>query len=138
MRTCKKCKASKLLGTFTPNKNCNPPFEHECLQCSVKRRVSWEYNNQEKRINTYLKSKYGITKKHYDYLVLIQDGLCYICHKPELDNVPNKRKKQLAVDHRHSDGRIRGLLCRRCNTGLGSFQDNVSFLERAIKYLLKQ
>jgi ribosomal protein S14 len=63
-----------------------------------------------------------------------QGGLCAICGKPET----TKRKGvtfQLAIDHCHDTGRVRGLICRRCNSGLGYFYDDPMLLQRALGYL---
>lgn len=69
---------------------------------------------------------YGMTEEDYNSLYQQQDGCCKICNQPE-DN--------LHIDHCHATGRVRGLLCRSCNTGLGKFKDDVSILGRAIEYL---
>lgn len=64
----------------------------------------------------------------YDALLLAQQGVCGICGDPP-------GNKALQVDHEHSTGQVRGLLCGRCNTGLGFFRDNIMHLARAMKYL---
>lgn len=70
---------------------------------------------------------YGLGGGEFDRLVESQGGKCLIC-----DVVPNTR---LAVDHSHENGRVRGLLCSKCNLGLGCFKDNPQFLTRAAEYL---
>jgi hypothetical protein len=61
-----------------------------------------------------------------------QDHKCKICKmKADLHN-------ELCVDHCHKTGKVRGLLCRQCNTGLGNFRDNTELLKSAIKYLGKR
>ncbi len=72
---------------------------------------------------------WGLTVDHYQRILASQNGVCAICHK--LD--PNGR--DLAVDHDHDSGKVRGLLCRPCNTGLGLFGDGTAGLERALNYL---
>ena len=59
----------------------------------------------------------------------IKPFLCEICN--QLDSTG----KQLAIDHCHKTGKLRGRLCSRCNTGLGMFLDSEALLQRAIKYL---
>lgn len=59
-----------------------------------------------------------------------QAGMCGICK-----NDLSKEINQVMVDHCHETNRIRGLLCRRCNIGLGMFKDNVGVLSEAIQYL---
>lgn len=75
-----------------------------------------------------LKRYYGITPAEFDALYKKQNGVCAIC-SGKSDN------KQLAVDHNHLTGTVRGLLCERCNTGLGQFKDNHQSLKNAITYL---
>ena len=75
-----------------------------------------------------LKSKYGITLTENNVLLQKQNNKCKIC-LVEFSNVtPN-------VDHCHTTNKVRGLLCRACNTGLGQFKDNTKLLTKAINYL---
>ncbi len=78
------------------------------------------------------KKSYGISLKDFNLMVEKQNGLCLICKKPPNNN---KKSDNLYIDHDHKTGKIRGLLCHKCNAGLGSFNDNVVLLEEAIKYL---
>lgn len=64
----------------------------------------------------------------YDTILADQEGGCGICGQ-----LPNGNR--LAIDHDHGTGEVRGLLCQQCNTGLGSFRDNLELLKRAIAYL---
>jgi hypothetical protein len=82
--------------------------------------------------DTYLRRKYGITEEQYNELLAQQSDACYICRKPVLPT-----DTALAVDHDHHSGRIRGLLCFRCNhivVGRWKEQD-IPLLERLIEYL---
>lgn len=72
--------------------------------------------------------RYGLTPERYDEIVAIQGGLCAICLKP-----PGKRRLQ--VDHDHKTGRVRGLVCFRCNYGMGWFQEDLERLKRIESYL---
>lgn len=65
-----------------------------------------------------------------------QNGVCLICSKEliVLGSV-EEIQKVACVDHCHKTGKVRGLLCRNCNTGLGSFKDDTDFLKKAIEYL---
>lgn len=74
---------------------------------------------------TAMLRKYGITRDDYQSLVTAQGGRCAIC---DLDAT-------LAVDHRHADGRVRGLLCSACNFLIGHGKDDPSLLRRAADYL---
>ena len=75
-------------------------------------------------------SKYGITPIEYDRLYQIQQGRCAICktHQTELG-------RMLSVDHNHTTGKVRGLLCDLCNSILGHAKDSVEVLETCIEYL---
>jgi hypothetical protein len=68
-------------------------------------------------------------------MLLKQNDCCAICkrHKSE---VTVKRKNHLCVDHNHSTGKIRGLLCDKCNRGIGLLCDDIDILKNAIEYLL--
>lgn len=79
--------------------------------------------------NTDLKRRYGITLRDYQRMLENQSGSCALCFRK-----PKRRK--LHVDHCHRTGRIRGLLCSRCNQALGALGDTAVDVLRAVKYLL--
>ena len=83
---------------------------------------------QRSKHNTHLKKAYGITITQYDELLESQGGRCAICKG-------GTSKRHFAVDHNHRNGRVRGLLCARCNTGLARFMDDISRLRRATRYM---
>ena len=80
---------------------------------------------------------YGISADDYALLLREQNGVCAICHRPE-ETWSKGVKRYLAVDHDHETKEVRGLLCGRCNPGLGYFQDDILRLEAAIRYLRGQ
>lgn len=67
-------------------------------------------------------------------MLAAQDGKCAICDEEETDTYQGK-PKMLAVDHCHSSGRVRALLCSNCNNVLGRARDRIDILEAAIRYL---
>ena len=77
---------------------------------------------------------YGITLSQYVGLLSLQKGFCAICGEPEKTE-RNGKLKRLAVDHCHETGIIRGLLCQKCNTAIGSLDHNIEILNKAIEYL---
>lgn len=76
-----------------------------------------------------LKDRYGITLAEYEALLAAQGGVCAICRKA------CSTGKSLAVDHNHETKVVRGLLCRKCNRGIGHFNDDRTLLQEAINYL---
>lgn len=75
-------------------------------------------------------SRYGLTQEAYDEMLVAQGGVCKLC----LEECVSGRN--LAIDHCHETGLVRGLLCCRCNRGIGSLKDDPMILHRAIEYLL--
>ena len=78
----------------------------------------------------FLRQKYGLSLQEYEQLVEQQDGRCAICGCDQ----PAGRGRW-HVDHDHTTGKVRGLLCHNCNVGLGNFKDDPRRLEAAVKYL---
>jgi len=83
------------------------------------------------RLEKYAKVTYGLQIDHYDEMLASQKGLCAICGGPPPAHT------RLVIDHSHQTGMVRGLLCNRCNVGLGFFRENQSSLANAIQYLQK-
>lgn len=79
--------------------------------------------------------KYGITLEDQQRMYAEQGGRCKICGK-EIFLFGDRKKDTAHVDHDHLTGRVRGLLCQECNTGLGKFNDSVENLKSAINYIL--
>jgi hypothetical protein len=77
-----------------------------------------------------LKAKYGIDYVEYKRILKSQNGVCAIC------GGLNKCHNTLAVDHDHLTGRIRGLLCSRCNIAIGGARDSITILQKCIDYLV--
>jgi hypothetical protein len=95
--------------------------------------------NAEKRRTDRRKNlnRYGITTDDFEKLLESQHGVCAICGDPPKATNQLSQKTRLAVDHDHETGRVRGLLCDKCNTGLGQFKDDPVRLMSAINYLEK-
>lgn len=79
------------------------------------------------------RNRYGIDKEEYEKIYIEQKGLCACCGKPPIGK---GRDSILHLDHDHKTREVRGLLCHKCNLGLGSFDDSVELLEKAKNYLL--
>lgn len=82
----------------------------------------------ESRLRERLKGQYGITVEQYEEMLASQNGVCAICQNPPA------KKQRLHVDHCHTTGRVRALLCWTCNTQLGSYE---KLRDQAAAYLAK-
>ena len=135
-KKCRKCDKRKLLNKFGRNKRKSDGYEIYCKTCVIrinrsyyKRRGQKQRKREVERAGEY-KRLYGISIEEYDKLHRQQNGLCVICHKPEIWHF-----KKLSIDHDHKTGKIRGLLCQRCNTLLGMSEDSADRLRAAASYL---
>ena len=99
---------------------------------------SWrerDANHWSKKKREYnLRYSYGLTVEAYDALLQQQKGQCALCGTSE----SGTRSGVLVVDHDHKTGRVRGLLCKKCNSALGYLRHNVSVLSKAIEYLSRE
>lgn len=125
---CKDCKNQRMgqyksMLTWATRTRQKPSQQQE----PVKRRRTW-------RARTRRSKSWGTKLTPHDYTAKYneQNGACAIGGMPETVN-----SVALAIDHDHATGAIRGLLCRRCNTGLGLFRDNPDLLRKAAAYLEK-
>ena len=102
----------------------------------IAKRKQYERENRDhiqKREDKYrIKRLYGIPIEEYKRLLFLQGGKCAICGSK---GGGAKNKRRLGVDHCHSAGKVRGLLCSMCNTGIGHFNDNPELLRKAADYL---
>ena len=126
---CKKCSDNLPLNNFYFNKNGKYKRQNVCKKCMN----IYDYKTDK---NSKLKRAYGITLDEYEKLLSKQDKKCAICGIDSNGKYRNK-PRAFAVDHCHTTGKIRGLLCSDCNTGIGLLKDNINFLQSAIKYLNK-
>lgn len=128
-KTCKECHQVKPEGDFKPHKvkEGRVYFRNRCRTCYNEIRKA-DPNYRKNRRDRDLRSKYGIDLKTYQNMKSTQNDLCAICELPE-------ERKELNVDHCHSSGKVRQLLCSRCNLILGQVGDNISLLEKYILYL---
>lgn len=139
MKICNLCKKTKPMSEFQNKTKAPDGKAYACKPCCSARnkiyqqkrdpalRDAWVVNSVEARRMSMRTYKYGITKEQYKELLLIFGEDCCICTK--------KFKGTPHIDHDHTTGKIRGLICRSCNAGLGLFKDDVDSLARAIIYL---
>lgn len=97
----------------------------KCKVCLAAQKREYYKNNPDKAHQRNLKTHYGITKHDFTEMFDRQGGACACCGKVA----------PLNVDHCHSTGKVRGLLCTNCNFALGHFKDDVDLIKKAIEYL---
>ena len=83
-------------------------------------------------LELHMKRSYGMGFKEYEELLFLQGGKCAICNA---EPPKNQHKTRLNIDHCHTTGKVRGLLCDCCNRALGLMRDNIKLLEKSIQYL---
>lgn len=143
---CSRCEIKKDLIQFSKDKGQSSGLRPECKDCVKKyyrenkksiNKKHKEYRDSHKaeRRKQDLKNKYNITLNQYNKLVEDQKGVCEICKLPETRKGNNRKIKRLSVDHCHKTGKVRGLLCQKCNSVLGYVDENKSILNNMIIYL---
>jgi hypothetical protein len=85
--------------------------------------------------NAYYLKRYNISFDQYTEMNEKQNSLCLICNQPESVSTRKDKTVHLHVDHCHKTGKVRGLLCRMCNTALGSLRHSPELLTKASEYL---
>jgi hypothetical protein len=103
-----------------------------CKECDKARVKARHQANPDRTKNNDLKRMYGITLEEHTKMFENQNGVCAICRKSG-----DGKWKKLCVDHCHTTGKVRGLLCKRCNIALGEVGDNIQTLQSMIEYLQK-
>jgi len=96
-------------------------------ECPTYRAHNWSGFTREDAI---MRRQYGISMAEFEALLKYQKGGCAICEKP-IDAL----SRRMNIDHCHETGKVRGILCTGCNTGLGHLGDNVEGLQKAMDYL---
>lgn len=132
MKTCTRCGLEKELSCFqTFNTPSGQKHRARCSACRNDDQKERYRNNPSVHRAYLLKAKYGLTLDDYDQLVVQQNGQCAICGTTS----PMGHHKRFVVDHNHITGEVRGLLCSKCNAGLGNFSDNPALMLKAALYL---
>lgn len=125
-KRCSGCKKWKPLNAFS---KCRDGHQTRCKECRPS-----DYTHAARTVAQIradnLKKKFGITVEEYDAMFKEQRGRCAICGFPPIFGT-------LHVDHCHDTLKVRGLLCKKCNTGIGMFRDDPEVMQAAIEYILK-
>lgn len=135
---CKACQDFKPISSFHKDSSSVRGHAYYCKKCATAKtrahheqyKDNPEYNNRKR--NSYYKSKYSISLEERSNLLKTQDNKCAIC-SIDLQYTGGHTH----TDHCHTTNKVRGILCTNCNRGLGHFQDSKYFLQRAIDYLEK-
>jgi hypothetical protein len=127
---CPDCRETKLLSEFNRDRSAPHGVSIYCRACNQRKGRAHYQNNRASHREYSLRRDFRIGVEDYDAQLAKQRGVCAICKSPPGDT------RRLAVDHCHATGLIRGLLCQKCNHGLGQFRDNPFLLKRALQYML--
>jgi nitrate/TMAO reductase-like tetraheme cytochrome c subunit len=146
-KICSNCKENKPFSEFYKDRKKASGIRAKCKVCCaydtmnwrVKNRsrynnyaAAWRAKNPERQHATDIKRHYGLSIDQYNEMLIAQSNKCKICSK--LHDVNTKRGR-LYVDHDHDTGKIRGLLCGACNSGIGYLNHDIDLLYMAINYL---
>jgi hypothetical protein len=123
MKQCGTCKETKESTEFY--KSARTGLQYNCKQCNNKLTDKWKKENP----GSHLMRIYGISREKKQEMISTQNDSCAICREKFVSG------KYTDVDHCHTTNKIRGILCRNCNTGLGQFKDSPKLLQRAIHYI---
>jgi len=148
-KKCTKCGEVKPSSCFSKDRKLRSGLMSRCKKCMSAYFKVWYATNKNspewvarkrlrgERRREHTLRKFGLTSATYDALLEKQKGVCAICKKPE-EAERKGRVFNLAVDHNHRTGKIRGLLCCRCNRLLGRIENNPDWLAQALEYLEKE
>ena len=124
MKTCRICKQTLPLDSFYRGRL-------DCKSCHLKKkRDSYDPN---KTADKHLKQKYGISLAEYNQMLEDQEGVCAVCKRFSVDR--SDTHKRMPVDHCHTTGKVRAILCNRCNLILGKAEDSIELLNNLSNYL---
>ena len=137
-RKCKICERIKPIHNFYPRKlKHGVCYRTTCKDCDSERSKIYHAKNKNEELSKFFLRQYGISLKDYDKMLDQQKGVCAICGEPETANNVNGEVKRLAIDHNHSTGKVRELLCSKCNGCLGLAGESIDGLLKFVSYLEK-
>jgi hypothetical protein len=156
VKTCTKCGETKPKLSFYLHRGTADGRSTYCAECQKAQTRAWNAANREKIAarnaawaaanpdrkkrdhRQYWLKLYGLDQAAYAAMLADQGGVCAICRLPEQYIDPRTGEpRRLAVDHCHETGKVRGLLCGRCNRSIGQFANDHERLTRAAEYLKK-
>lgn len=123
-RRCTMCKRMKPIEAFEREARRPSGYGYTCKAC------------RRREAKRHSITKYGVSIDEFEELKRKQGGGCAVCgRKFGHERGRGGQETRLVIDHEHSTGEVRGLLCSRCNTAIGLFEDSVDLLKAAIEYL---
>jgi hypothetical protein len=128
-KQCRTCKSIKPLKEFKKHPQNKDGYGCHCLDC---------YRKKDRKIAKTNRAftRYGITEEAYQEMFEKQNHLCAICGSPETSTSNRSGGiKRLSIDHNHKTGEVRGLLCHKCNSAIGLFEEDIERMKSAIDYL---
>ena len=161
MKRCTKCGIEQPLENFYKATTTRDGLRGDCKSCfrarakarypqvrdqAIERAQRWQAENRERHLANqrrrrstaegkaklradYLRRKFGISLEQYAALLSAQGGVCALCGRPPIEGI------SLHIDHDHNTGRVRKLLCFRCNNALGDLDDDPGRLRDAAAYI---
>ena len=133
-KACKKCEMEKPLLDFYPffdKWSGKHYYSARCKPCHLKYKQESPTTPRNRKAEK-LQLRYGLTYEQWEEMRVAESYSCMICGITETE-----MDKKLDVDHCHSSGKVRGLLCNLCNNMLGTAKDNINVLKAAVEYLEK-
>jgi hypothetical protein len=109
-------------------------YDHKSRDGKIAYQRAYRAATPKREKERSLRADFGLSLDAYNQMLEAQGGVCAICNQPETHK-RNGKLKALAVDHHHASGKIRGLLCSDCNTGIGKLKDDPKVLLAAAEYL---
>lgn len=135
-KRCTKCNTKKLLSEFTRQKTVKDGRSARCKACACISNTLYYARNKEQILIRHRAKKYGFSVKQLQTMLARQNNNCAICGLPEAQRL-NGVLPALCVDHDRETGKVRGLLCVRCNSMIGQANYDPYRLKMAIRYLKK-
>lgn len=135
-KLCTQCNKDKPVEDFYSRRDrIKTKHTSACKEC---RKTFARFKHDPEKQRAYkLKINFDLTVEDYESMLTEQGGTCAICKSEEIVRASNGKLRNLAVDHCHVTGKIRGLLCGSCNKALGLFRDSPEVLLHATNYLLR-
>lgn len=127
-KVCAVCKRKLPISAFYKRRDRNASDGRPVYRCKDC------HKTPEERVRRRNLAQYNLTIDEFDRMLAEQGGVCAICGNVQVVR-PGKQKKSFAVDHDHSTGLVRGLLCHPCNVGLGMFREDPRIFLAAMRYL---